>query len=131
MVAKQNAPDDTQALIYLIAPTAMAVIDLWWGDIGGPMMSKFAKCLGITVLALVINTGGALAQHHRHGGGGWGGGGFAAGALLGGLLAAPYYSPGPYYYGGPGGYYGPAGCGWVRVRVLRNGHWVIRRVWRC
>jgi hypothetical protein len=109
-------------------------------------MSKFAKCLGIAVLALVINTGGALAQHHGHGGGGrggghgggwhgggWGyyGGGFAAGALLGGLLAAPYYYPGPYYYGGPGGYYGPVGCGWVRVRILRHGHWVIRRVWSC
>lgn len=36
-----------------------------------------------------------------------------------------------YYYGGPY-YYGPqADCGWVRVRVWRNGYWVLRRAWRC
>jgi len=28
-------------------------------------------------------------------------------------------------------YYGPGDCGWVRVRVLRHGHRVVRRVWRC
>lgn len=64
----------------------------------------------------------------RYYGGGYYGddwGGFAAGAILGGLLAAPYY------YGTPGYYYGDGRCGWVRVRVLRGGHRVVRRVWRC
>jgi len=99
-------------------------------------MLKFTKVLGIVALALVINVGATEAAGrggHRggghgggwHGGGGYGGGGFVAGAILGGLLAAPYY------YGGPGYYYGAGDCGWVRVRVLRRGHWVIRRVWRC
>ena len=61
------------------------------------------------------------------------GGGFAVGAILGGVLAAPYYYGDPYYYSGSGYYYDPGGCGcgWVRVRVLRHGHWVVRRVWRC
>jgi hypothetical protein len=105
-------------------------------------MSKFTKVLGVVALALVLNIGAAeAAWHGGHGGGwhgggwhggGWGyyGGGFAAGAILGGLLAAPYYA-GPYYYGNPGYYYGAGDCGWVRVRVLRYGHWVVRRAWRC
>ena len=59
------------------------------------------------------------------------GGGFAVGAILGGVLAAPYYYGDPYYYSGSGYYYDPGGCGWVRVRVLRHGHWVVRRVWHC
>jgi hypothetical protein len=96
-------------------------------------MSKFTKVFGIVALALVINIGAAeAAGHHGHhghgggwGGGGWGGGGFATGAILGGLLAAPYY------YGDTGYYYGAGDCGWVRVRVLRHSHWVLRRVWRC
>ena len=43
-------------------------------------------------------------------GSGWGWGGY------------PYYAE-PYYAG--------PDCGWVRVRVRRHGHWVLRRAWRC
>jgi hypothetical protein len=102
-------------------------------------MSKFTKVLGIVALALIINVGAAVAAGHggHHGGGGhwhgggwggggWGWGGFAAGAFLGGMLAAPYYYGDPGYY-----YYGEGDCGWMRVRVLRHGHLVVRRAWRC
>ena len=99
-------------------------------------MSKFTKVLGIVALALVVSGGGALAQHGGHGGGyhgggghgggyhggyrgGWGGGGWGWGGGWG-----PDWGP-DYYYDEPGD------CGWVRVRVLRGGHWVVRPVWRC
>jgi hypothetical protein len=96
-------------------------------------MSKFVKVFAALVLiAGAIMPGTALAQHHgggHHGGGGhygsgWHGGGWGPGFGYG-------YGWGyPYYYGGPSYSYGP-GCGWTRVRVWRNGHWVLRRTWRC
>lgn len=63
-----------------------------------------------------------------HGGGGHGGGGFRGGGWGSGFgfgFGSPYYYGGPYYYGPQ------ADCGWVRVRVWRNGYWVLRRAWRC
>jgi hypothetical protein len=101
-------------------------------------MSKFTKVLGIAALALVINLGAAQAQHRGgggHGGGGYGGGGWHGGGYHGGYRGGgwgwggglgwgPYWGP-DYYYNEPGD------CGWVRVRVLRNHHWVVRRAWRC
>lgn len=66
--------------------------------------------------------------HHGGGwrGGGWRGGGWGwgPGLAFGFGLASPYYYGGPYYAQAPA-------CGWVRVRVWRNGHRVLRRVWRC
>jgi hypothetical protein len=118
----------------------------WCGPHWRFAISRFTKVLGIVALALVINVGAAKEAGHgghgSHGGvgtvvvgiaaedtavavGGLLWGGFAGGAILGGLLAVPYY------YGGPGYYYGAGDCGWVRVRVFRHGHRVVRRVWRC
>jgi hypothetical protein len=91
-------------------------------------MSKFTKVLGIVALALVINVGAAEAAghggHHGGHGGGWHGGGWGGGGWGWGGGWGPYW--GPDYYS-----YGPGDCGWVRVRVLRYGHWVVRRAWRC
>jgi hypothetical protein len=50
----------------------------------------------------------------------------AGAAAVGGGAAVGVRIWGPDYY-----YNEPGDCGWVRVRVLRNGHWVVRRVWRC
>ncbi len=91
-------------------------------------MSKLVKFFAIiAVLAgtIAVTPVTALAQHH--GGGHWHGGGGRGGR-------GPGFGFGwgnPYYYGGPY-YYGPqANCGWARVRLWRNGHWVLRRSWRC
>jgi hypothetical protein len=97
----------------------------------GVMLRRFMIAIA-TVAALGISFGAtsASAAPHGHfghgggyrgGGGGWGGGGWGFG--WGGGWG-PYW--GPDYYS-----YGPGDCGWVRVRVLRNGHWVVRRAWRC
>lgn len=98
-------------------------------------MSKIFKVLaivGVFAGAMVVTSGPALAQHHGgghggfHRGGGWHGGwrgGYGPGFVFG--FGAPYYYGGPYYNGGPGD------CGYVRVRVWRGGHWVLRRAWRC
>ena len=113
-------------------------------------MLKFTKGLGIVALALVVSVGGALAQRGGHGGGGHGGGGWHGGGGYGGGWHGGGYRGGYYggyrggyyggYYGGGWGwgpywggpyYYGPGDCGWVRVRVLRGGYWVVRPVWRC
>ena len=94
----------------------------------GPVMSKFTKVLGIVALALIINIGAAVAAGYGGGGygggyrggghgGGWGGGGWGWG--WGGGWGPDYY------------YDEPGDCGWVRVRVLRHGHRVVQRVWRC
>jgi hypothetical protein len=109
-------------------------------------MSKFTKVLGIVALALIINVGAAVAQHGGHGGGGHGGGGYGGGGHGGGGYGGGYHGG---YRGGWGGggwgwgggwgpdwgpdyYYDePGDCGWVRVRVLRHGHRVVQRVWRC
>jgi hypothetical protein len=63
--------------------------------------------------------GGYRGGWYRGGGWGWGP---AFGLGLGLGLGYPYY----------GGYYdyGPR-CGWVPVRIWRNGYLVYRRVWRC
>ena len=107
-------------------------------------MSKFTKVLGIVALALIINVGAAVAAGHGghgggggghgggwHGGGGHGGGGHGGGyrgGWGGGGWGGGGWGPdwGPDYY-----YNEPGDCGWVRVRVLRNHHWVVRRAWRC
>jgi len=87
-------------------------------------MSKLIKIISIVALAAAVFSAPALARGGHHGGGWHGGGGWRGGGWgLGVPYIAPYYYQ-PYYYGG-------ADCGWVRVRVLRNGHWVIRRAWRC
>lgn len=83
-----------------------------WG-VGGLSMSKIAKALGIAALALLTNVGTAEARG-GHGGGYRGG----------------YYG-GVWGWGTPNYYYGTADCGWVRVRVLRSGYWVVRSVRRC
>src|SRR5471030_2737962 len=97
------------------------------GGIGVESMSKFVKILGALALmagALAFTPGTALAQHH--GGGGWHhGGGWGRGFGFGLGLNYPYgYYAQPYYYA-------DSGCGWTRVRLWRNGHWVLRRAWRC
>ena len=84
-------------------------------------MSKLVKLLAAVALfigAIAIAPGTAEARYGHRGGwhGGWGGPAWGYGY--------PYaYTPQPYYYE-------PA-CGWVRVRVWRQGHWVIRRVRQC
>jgi hypothetical protein len=92
-------------------------------------MSKITKlfaglCVASAMLAAMPNA--ALAQHHRgggwHGGGYWRGGGWGPGFAFG--FGAPYY-----YYGSP--YYYGDNCGYTRVRVWRNGRWVLRRAYRC
>jgi hypothetical protein len=101
----------------------------------GVMLRRFMIAIA-TVAALGISFGATStsAAPHGHGGGGgyhgggghgggyrggWGGGGWGWGGGWG-----PYWGP-DYYYNEPGD------CGWVRVRVLRNHHWVVRRAWRC
>ena len=95
-------------------------------------MSKLFKVfaiLGLLAGAMAATPDMALAQHHGgggghwHGGGGWRGGGWGPGFGIG--FGSPYYYGGPYYYGSPGN------CGYTRVRLWRNGHWVLRRAWRC
>ncbi len=101
-------------------------------------MSKLFKILavvGVLVGAMAATSGTALAQRHGggahshgggHGGGHWRGGGFRGGGWGPGFVVG---FGSPYYYGGP--YYGGQACGYTRVRVWRNGHWVPRRAWRC
>jgi hypothetical protein len=101
-------------------------------------MSKFTKLLaGLCVAgaAFAAMPDAALAQHHHgaggghwHGGGHWRGGGWRGGGWGFGFGAPYYYYGGPTYYGSP--YYGD-NCGYTRVRVWRNGHWVTRRAYRC
>jgi hypothetical protein len=113
-----------------------------WAASEDSLMSKFFKVfaiIGVLAGAMAATSGTALAQHHHGGGGGggWhhgGGGGFHGGGFRRGGFG-PGFGFGlgfgsPYYYGGP--YYddGPA-CGYTRVRLWRNGHWVLRRAWRC
>jgi len=110
-------------------------------------MSKLVKFFVSAALiagALAMTPGPAAAQHHGghggghgghggwHHGGGWHGGGWRGGGWRGGGWG---WGPGvvwgfgyPYY---DGYYYDEPNCGWVRVRVLRRGHWVLRRAWRC
>jgi hypothetical protein len=99
-------------------------------------MSKIFKGLLVLMLAAAVFSGSAEARGRGgggghggghggwHGGGGYRGGGWGGGAYWG---VSPFYSP---YSYGPG-YYGSERCGWARVRVLRNGRWVLRRSWRC
>lgn len=104
-------------------------------------MSKITKLLAglcVAVAALAAMPDAALAQRHgggggHHGGGGWHGGG---GHWRGGGWRGGGWGPGfaigfgaPAYYGSP--YYYGDGCGYTRVRVWRNGHWVLRRAYRC
>jgi hypothetical protein len=102
-------------------------------------MSKLVKFFAILILlagSIAIAPGTASAQRHHGGGGGhWHGGGHAGGGWhrgggwgsgigFGFGMGYPYaYYPQPYYV--------DPGCGWSRVRVLRNGRWVLRRAWRC
>ena len=101
-------------------------------------MSRFTKTIASATLILSILAfvpGSAEARWHGgwHGGwrGGWGWGpavgfGVGLGWGRGWGWGYPYaYYPGPYYYAVP-----PA-CGWARVRIWRQGHWVLRRAWRC
>jgi hypothetical protein len=97
-------------------------------------MSKLFKFFAMAALiagALAMTPGPAAAQHHHGGhgghgggwhGGGWRGGGWGWGPGVVWGFGDPYYSG--YYYDEPN-------CGWARVRVLRNHHWVLRRAWRC
>lgn len=99
-------------------------------------MSKMVKGLLVLMLAAAVFSGAAEARGRGggghgggghggwHGGGGYRGGGWGGGAYWG---VSPFYSP---YSYGPG-YYSSEQCGWARVRVLRNGRWVLRRSWRC
>jgi hypothetical protein len=101
-------------------------------------MSTFTKlfaALCIAGAAVAAMPDAALAQRHHggggvhrgggghwHGGGGhWRGGGWRPGFAIG--FGAPTYYGSPYYYG--------ENCGYTRVRVWRNGHWVLRRAYRC
>ncbi|HEY4077403.1 MAG TPA: hypothetical protein VGM26_10790 [Rhizomicrobium sp.] len=106
-------------------------------------VTKLLTALCVAGAALAAMPNAALAQ--RHGGGGWHGGGghwhgggghwrgggwrgggwgWGPGFALG--FGAPYYGG---YYGSP--YYSGDSCGYTRVRVWRNGHWVLRRAYRC
>ena len=84
-------------------------------------MSKIVKGLLVVALAAAVCSGAAEARGR---GGGWHGGGWHGGGWGG-----PYWGVSPFY--SPYYYYGPERCGWARVRVLRNGRWVLRRAWRC
>ena len=98
-------------------------------------MSKLLKIFAVLSLltgAVAIVPTAANAQYYHHHHGGWRGGGYGWGPAFGfgfGLgYARPYYGYGSYY----GGYYAPPPrCGYVRMRVWRNGYWVLRRAWRC
>ena len=85
-------------------------------------MSKFIKAILVVALATGVFSAAAEAAGHGHGGGH--GGGFHGGGFRGGGWGGAYWGPYPYYSG-------PSDCGWVSVRVLRGGHWVVRRAWRC
>ena len=99
-------------------------------------MSKLIKLFAILIMlagATAVTADTASAQHRRGGGGhgnwqssgnwnGHRGGGWGRGYGRG------YYGGGP-YYATP--YYAEPACGYARVRVLRNGYWVLRRAWRC
>jgi hypothetical protein len=105
-------------------------------------MSKLRKLLAVLALvagAFAITPDAASAQHWHGGHGGWHGGGWhggwhggwgyrgwgwGPGFGWGWGYPRPFY--GPYYYDAPA----PT-CGYVRTRVWRAHHWVIRRVWRC
>jgi hypothetical protein len=117
-----------------------AVTSKSWGALGGLSMSKITKLLAalcVAGAAVAALPDAALAQ--RHGGGGHGGGGFHGGGghwRGGGGGWRGGWGPGfgfgfgtPYYYGSP--YYYGDSCGYARVRVWRNGHWVLRRAYRC
>jgi hypothetical protein len=103
-------------------------------------MSKLVKFFAIAALisgALAMTPAPAAAQHH-HGGGHWyGGGGHFRGGGWGGFgpgFALGFGSGwgwGGYPYSYYDDYYAAPPCGWVRVRVWRHGHWVLRRAWRC
>jgi hypothetical protein len=116
-------------------------------------MSKFVKFLAVLILlggAIAATPDIASAQHRGGGGvGRSGGGGFHGGGHGGGFRGGGYRGGGGHYRGGgwgpgfgfgfgvPYGYYGGSyyddqpNCGYVRIRVLRGGHWVLRRSWRC
>jgi hypothetical protein len=97
-------------------------------------MSKLVKILVALVLiggGIAVSMGDADAhyrRHYRYGySGGWGpawGFTFGFGYPYYARPYAPYYGPSYYYRPGPE-------CGWVRYRVWRRGHWVVRRAWRC
>ena len=98
-------------------------------------MSKLVKFFAIAALvagSLAMTPGPAAAQHHHHhgglrgGGGGWGGG-WGPGFVFGFGPAWGWGYPYSYY----DDYYVAPSCGWVRVRVWRNHHWVLRRARRC
>lgn len=88
-------------------------------------MSKLVKFFAIAALvagAFAMTPGPAAAQHYHGGGGHWHGGGWGPGFVFG---FGPGWGWGPYPY------YAEPACGWVRVRVWRHDHWVLRRAWRC
>jgi hypothetical protein len=109
-------------------------------------MSTIIKTFLAVALAMAVFSSAADARggHGGHGGhgGGWHGGGWHGGGHYGGGWHGGHYGGGR-WYGGWGGaylgpypyyapsYYYPGDCGWVRVRVWRNGYWVVRRAWRC
>jgi hypothetical protein len=106
-------------------------------------MSKLVKFFAIAALVagvFAMTPGPAAAQHHHgggghwhgggghwHGGGGWGGG-WGPGFVFG---LGPAWGWGGYPYSYYDDYYSGTSCGWARVRVWRNHHWVLRRAWRC
>ncbi|HET7192566.1 MAG TPA: hypothetical protein VFI98_11735 [Pseudolabrys sp.] len=98
-------------------------------------MSRLTQVFASAALVLcVIAFAPGSAEARWHGGwhGGWhrGWGGFGWGPAFGFGWGYPYaYYPGPYYYAAP--YYARPACGWSRARVWRNGHWALRRAWRC
>lgn len=106
-------------------------------------MSKFARIIASAVLiggAIAVSAGPAAAQRHggSHHGGGYHGGSHSGYHRGGGFRHGGGWGPGigfgfgsPYYYGGSPYYAEQPDCGWARVRVWRNHHWVIRRSWRC
>ena len=142
-------------LVGLAQVPAFRGVDSKPGGIGGLMMSKLMKFFAVLVLlggAIAATPDIASAQHRSgvgrgggvsHGGsfhgGSFRGGGFRSGAFRGGggFHRGGGWGPGfgfgfgyPYAFGGPY-YYDQPNCGYVRVRVLRNHHWVLRRAWRC
>jgi hypothetical protein len=114
------------------------------GQLGEEQMLKFSRIIATAALigaAIAVTAVPAAAQRHgggHHvGGGGFhrGGGGFQrGGGFRGGFgpgigFGFGYGIGSPYYYDDY--YAAEPDCGWTRVRVLRNHHWVIRRAWRC
>lgn len=99
-------------------------------------LTRFFASAALIFSFLAFMPGSAEARWYGgHWHGGWRGGlgwgpafGLGLGLGYGWGWSYPYaYYPGPYYYALPPE---PA-CGWARVRVWRNGHWVSRRAWRC